>query len=125
MYTTKNFNPLVDVKLSCTCGSPECDKRTVNRATLNKLQVLRDLLNMPVIVTSGGRCPHHHSEVHRSKPADHQNCIGVDIAFKNEVHRNLIMLNAVKAGFTAIACGKTFVHVGNRPQEHITTWSYK
>lgn len=124
MYATKNFNPKSDIKLSCTCGKPECDKRTVNKETLDKLQVLRDLINIPMIVTSGGRCPYHPNEIHRSKPADHQKGIGVDIAYQTEVQRNLLIMYGVRAGFTAIAYGKGFVHLGNRPQEHFTTWSY-
>ena len=124
MIQTKNFNPKSDLKLLCTCGHKDCDKRSVNQETLDKLQLLRGWFNAPMTVTSGGRCPNHPDEVHRTTPADHQNCIGVDIHYYSETEKNLIMMYGVKAGFTAIAAGKNFVHLGNRPQKHLTTWSY-
>ena len=124
MIQTKNFNPKSDTKLLCTCGHKDCDQRSVNQETLDKLQMVRGWFNAPMTVTSGGRCPNHPDEVHRTTPADHQNCIGVDIHYYSETEKNLIMMYGVKAGFTAIAAGKNFVHLGNRPQKHLTTWSY-
>ena len=56
---TKNFNPLVDLKLSCTCGEDGCDKRSTKQMLLNMLQKVRDDYGLPMIVTSGGRCPLH------------------------------------------------------------------
>ena len=124
MIQTKNFNPKSDPKLLCTCGHKDCDQRSVNQETLDKLQAVREWLSVPMTVTSGGRCPNHPNEVHRTKPADHQKGIGVDVRYRSEKEKNLIMLYAAKAGFTAIAAGKNFVHLGNRPQLHFTTWSY-
>lgn len=124
MPSTKNFNPETDVKLRCTCEHPECDRRSVNQTTLDKLQQVRDLYGKPMTVTSGGRCPHHPNEVHRTVPADHQRSIGVDIYYESEVERNLIGLYGAKVGFTAIAAGKNFIHLGLRPQNHFTSWSY-
>ena len=124
MIQTKNFNPKTDPKLLCTCGHKDCDQRSVNKETLKKLQLVRGWLNMPMTVTSGGRCPNHPDEVHRTKPADHQKGIGVDVLYRSEKEKNLIMMYGVRAGFTAIAAGKNFVHLGNRPQLHLTTWSY-
>ena len=124
MNHTKNFNPKSDPKLLCTCGHKDCDKRSVNQETLDKLQLLRGWFNSPMTVTSGGRCPNHPNEVHRDKPADHQKGIGVDVRYRSEKEKNLIMLYGAKAGFTAIAAGKNFVHLGNRPQTYFTTWSY-
>lgn len=125
MAQTANFNPKTDTKLLCTCGHANCNKQSVNQESLDKLQMVRDWLNRPMYVTSGGRCPNHPNELHRSKPADHQKGIGVDIAYNTEKEKNLLMLYGAKAGFTAIAAGKDFVHLGNRPQSHLTTWSYK
>ncbi|AUR97938.1 endolysin [Vibrio phage 1.245.O._10N.261.54.C7] len=124
MIKTDNFNPQQDPKLLCTCNHPDCDERSVNQETLDKLQLVREWLNSPMYVTSGGRCPKHKNEQHRSKPADHQKCIGVDVFYKSEEECNLIMLYGARAGFTAIARGKNFVHLGNRPQKHFSTWSY-
>ena len=122
---TENFNSNTDPKLLCTCGYVHCDQRSVNQETLDKLQMVRTWYGKPMIVTSGGRCPSHPNELHRVKPADHQKGIGVDITYNTEKEKNLLMLYGAKAGFTAIAAGKNFVHLGNRPQSYFTTWSYK
>ena len=71
---TKNFNPEIDIMLSCQCKKAGCDKRSVKLMLLNMLQRVRDDYGLPIIVTSGGRCPLHNYEVHRDKPADHQKC---------------------------------------------------
>lgn len=124
MIKTKNFNPNSDPKLLCTCGHVLCDRRSVNQETLDKAQLVRDWLGSAMYVTSGGRCPNHPNETHRTKPADHQKGIGIDVRYRSEEEKNLIMMYGVRAGFTAIAAGKSFVHLGNRPQKHLTTWSY-
>ena len=54
MAQTKNFNVKSDPKLACTCGHPECDKREVSIIALVRLQSLRESVNRPLTVTSGG-----------------------------------------------------------------------
>lgn len=124
MISTKNFHPDTDPKLLCTCGHPDCDQRSVDQETLDKLQVVRDELG-PLSVTSGGRCPSHPSEVHRTTPADHQKGKGVDIKC-NGWNRGLIIATGIRAGFNAIGVAKTFVHLGHRPDEEreLVTWVY-
>ncbi len=124
MIQTKNFKLTTDPKLVCTCGHTMCDKRSVNQETLDKLQLVREWYGKPILVTSGGRCPYHSSEQHRTKPADHQKGIGVDVFYDGIIERNLLMMYAIKAGFTAVAVGGSFIHMGNRPQQHLTTWEY-
>ena len=79
MISTKNFNPTTDPKLLCTCGHLECDKRSVKQLYLNQVQLIREDANRPLVITSAGRCSYHPNEIHRKKPADHQECRGVDI----------------------------------------------
>ncbi|BBM66342.1 hypothetical protein VA249_29880 [Vibrio alfacsensis] len=124
MISTEHFHPDTDKKLRCTCGHSECDKRSVDQETLDKAELVRQWMSRPLIVTSGGRCPNHPDETHRTKPADHQKCIGIDVFYEGEEMKNLIMMYGVRAGFTAIAAGKNFVHLGNRKQNHLSTWRY-
>lgn len=125
MIKTKNFSPETDPKLLCTCGHSSCDQRSVDQATLNRLQVVRDKLG-PLSVTSGGRCPHHPDEIRRTKPADHQKGKAVDVKC-NGYNRGLIIAAGIKAGFNAIGVAKTFVHLGHRPDEEreLVMWVYK
>ncbi len=124
---TKNFNPKTDKKLACTCGSPKCDKRSVNQRTLDKAQKVRDMVNRPLRVNSGGRCPNHPNEVHRDKPADHQKCQGLDIACSGGLERGELVAAGLAAGFNAIGVATTFVHLGHReeyPEGTIMMWHY-
>lgn len=123
---TENFNPEYDKKLLCCCGHPDCDKRSVDQDTLNKAQIGREILNHPLTVTSGGRCPNHPKEIHRTTPADHQKQKGIDIAVNGATRGNAVNAG-IKAGFNAIGVAKTFVHWGYRPElpdGHITMWVY-
>lgn len=126
VISTKNFHPDTDRKLKCTCGHPECDERSVDQETLDKAQAGREILNHALTVTSGGRCPNHPDEVHRTTPADHQNCKGIDIAVNGATRGNVVAAG-IAAGFNAIGVAKTFVHWGYRPElpdGHITMWVY-
>lgn len=126
MYGTLHFSLAGDPKLACTCGHPECDRRTVAQEHLERLERVRVWLDTPLRVTSGGRCPLHPNEVHRTKPADHQRGYGIDIACDGSTRGNLVALG-LRAGFNAIGVAKTFVHLGYRedlPKAHTTMWVY-
>jgi hypothetical protein len=121
---TKNFNVFSDTKLGCTCGHEECDKRTVNQSTLNRLQVVRDKACRPLTVTSGGRCQYHPDELRRIKPADHQKCIAVDVSCKGGAERGQLVKLGIEAGFNAVGVAKTFIHLGYREGEDLVMWTY-
>lgn len=126
MIKTKNFNPLRDKKLLCTCGHTNCDKRSVSQFTLDRLQLVRELVKRPLTVTSGGRCPNHPSEIHRAKPADHQKGIGVDIRVTGGTERGQLVKVAMQSGFNAIGVAKNFVHLGYREdlRSGVIMWTY-
>lgn len=123
---TEHFNPTTDVKLLCTCGHPKCDKRSVRQGVLNMLELVRIDYGNPMVVTSGGRCPHHLNEIHRDKPADHQLCQGVDIRITGLADAMRIMAIAVTFGFNAfgISLKGGFIHLGYRTGKSFATWSY-
>ena len=126
MIKTKNFNPKTDPKLKCTCGHPNCDQRSVDQATLDQVQRVRDDLGRPMVITSGGRCPHHPDEVAKRKPGDHQQQKAVDVAYKTELERNKLMVLAGRHGATRVAAGKTFVHMAwtETSDRSVPTWTY-
>ena len=121
---TKNFNVESDPKLICTCGHPECDKRSVKQDILNRVQFIRIDAARPLTITSGGRCPNHPDETHRTKPADHQNRVGIDIKVNGGVERGQIVKLGLKHGFNAVGVAKTFVHLGYREDINIIMWIY-
>ncbi len=126
MISTKNFNLETDPKLLCTCGHPHCDERSVSQEHLNRAQYVRDDVGHALSVTSGGRCPHHPAEIHRTTPADHQKENGIDVKVNGSTRGNVIRAG-IDAGCNAIGVAKTFVHLGYRPElpdGHITMWVY-
>ena len=129
MIKTESFNPESDIKLLCTCGHPDCDKRSVSQYVLDMLQRTRNDYGFPMIVTSGGRCTNHKSELNRNKPADHQKQRGVDIRINGLVMAMKIMAIASKHGFNAfgISLKDGFIHLGYRPElgnSVIAAWTY-
>jgi len=126
MNSTKNFNPKTDKKLLCTCGHPDCDERSVNQELLDMAQIVREDVGHSLPVNSGGRCPNHPDEIHRTTPADHQKGNGIDLGATG-LSRGNIVRAGIDAGFNAIGVAKTFVHLGYRPElpeGHVTMWVY-
>lgn len=126
MISTTNFHPDIDVKLLCTCGHIDCDKRSVSQEHLDRVQVVREIVGHGLVVTSGGRCPNHPSETHRATPADHQKQQGCDVAANGATRGNIVKAG-IMAGCNAIGVAKTFVHLGYRSElspGHITMWTY-
>tara|TARA_R110002020_G_scaffold67718_4_gene177629 strand:- start:1288 stop:1668 length:381 start_codon:yes stop_codon:yes gene_type:complete len=126
MIFTENFHPDTDSKLLCTCGHPQCDKRSVNQYTLNQVQHVRVDLGLPMTITSGGRCPYHPNEVNKSKPGDHQEQWAVDVFYDTVLMRNKLMVLAGRHGATRVAAGKNFVHMAWTPTLDLSvpTWEY-
>lgn len=127
MIKTKDFNPKTDPKLLCTCGHPECDKRSVKQFVLNQVQLMRNDANRPFTITSGGRCCFHPNELGRDD-TDHQNCVVVDIKHNTELECNELMVLAGRYGATAVADGNGFVHCAWRVlpvgDKRVRTWTY-
>ena len=125
---TKNFNPVTDPKLCCTCGHPDCDYRSVDQQRLDLVQAIRDDLGQAMIITSGGRCPNHPNEVNKLQEGDHQLCTTVDVACDNMYLENKLKVLAGRHGATRVAggayCG--FVHISWTPtsDRSVPTWSY-
>jgi len=119
---TEHFNIENDYKLACTCDDPECDKRTVLQSLLDRVQLVRNDANRPLIVTSGGRCPQHPVEKHRTVPAEHQKGQGIDVKVTGGYERAELIRLGIKHGFNAIGVGETFVHLGYREGLPLVIW---
>lgn len=126
MIQTNNFNPSTDKKLLCTCGHADCDQRSVNQFTLDRVQLVRDDYGQPMSITSAGRCSHHPNEVTKKSPGDHQKQYAVDVRYKGIHMRNKLMVLAGRHGATRVAYGKSFVHMAWTPtsDKSVPTWSY-
>lgn len=128
MIETKNFNPETDPKLLCTCGHNDCDRRSVDQETLNNVQLIRNDLDQPMTITSGGRCPNHPNELKKKSPGDHQLCKAVDIECDSKELETKLKVLAGRYGATRVAggayCG--FVHMAwtDTNRRDVPTWTY-
>jgi hypothetical protein len=125
---TEHFNPTTDPKLLCTCGHEDCDKRSVKRYFLNMLELVRIDYGFSMVVTSGGRCPYHPNEIHRSEPADHQKQLGIDIKITGLIMAMKLMAIGARHGFNSFGINliSGFIHIGHRPGNgnKISVWTY-
>jgi hypothetical protein len=125
---TKNFSPTYDVKLLCTCGHTDCDERSIDQSSLDKLQLIREELGQAMTVTSGGRCSNHPNELTKSSPGDHQLQKAVDIACTDISQETKLKVLAGRHGATRVAggayCG--FVHIAwtETDRRDVPTWNY-
>ena len=69
---SKNFT---SDEFECPC----CGKNIVKGLLVDKLQQLRDLINKPIIITSGYRCPLHNKKVGGYSKSPHIDGLAVDI----------------------------------------------
>lgn len=128
MIKTDNFNPETDPKLLCTCGHHNCDRRSVNQSTLDKVQMIRDDIGQAMTITSGGRCPNHPNEKTKQKAGDHQRQYAVDVSCHDTSFETKLKVLAGRHGATRVAggayCG--FVHIAFTPTDRkdVPTWSY-
>ncbi len=124
IISTKNFNPKSDPKLLCTCGHPLCDKRSVSLYVLKIVQLIRNDVGRPLTITSGGRCPNHPNEVNRYTPADHQNCVALDIRVRGGIERMELVRMGLKYDAKGIGVAGTFVHLAWRDTDKPVMWTY-
>ncbi len=128
MIKTNNFNPKSDKKLICTCGHKDCDRRSVDQETLDNVQLIRDDVNSPMVITSGGRCSNHPNEVKKDKAGDHQLRKAVDVRCDNSVMETKLKVLAGRHGATRVAggtyCG--FIHMAwtETERKDVPTWNY-
>jgi len=118
----KYFNK---VEFACKCCG-QYPENGMSEILLEKLDVLRELAGVPVIVTNGYRCPAHNAEVGGVENSQHVLGTAADIYCDNLSVDELADL-AIEVGFDGIGryYGDEFVHVdcrdgGERPNGY--TW---
>jgi uncharacterized protein YcbK (DUF882 family) len=104
------MNYFTEKELACPC----CGKNNIQKFFLDRLNRARNIAEIPFHTTSICRCiKHNESElVGGSKTSSHLKGLAADIYIKgNSTIRFIIISALLKAGFTRIGIGKTFIHV--------------
>ena len=121
--STKNFS---DLELRCTC----CGENRMNESFLVRLQEIRDIFGVPMMLTSAYRCPdwNERQSNTKSRTGPHTTGRAVDVAVSHKDAIRLIRI-ALERGITGIGIKQhgdgRFIHIddlsdGIRP--HV--WSY-
>ena len=108
-----------------------CGKNEIEYDLIDKLQLLREDLGFPFVISSGYRCNEHPIEERKSRPGTHAEGIAVDIACSHK--QALQIVSAAEGyGFTGLGVNQKgdgrFIHLdigkaeAGRPRPHI--WSY-
>lgn len=120
-------NNFSDSELACPC----CGVNKINRSSLNRLQVARDLYGEPITLSSAYRCDKHNKEVGGHKLSTHVTGHAFDIVCSHAESYKIIAV-LIAAGFTRIGVaqkgdlGKRFIHGDDSPNTEfdMTLWSY-
>jgi len=88
----------------CPCGCVSDDAKV---DLLEALQVVRDLLGLPMVVTSGVRCESHNSHIGAGKGSSHILGLAADILIPNSGYAFELMTATLKSGkFSRVGFGK-------------------
>lgn len=92
---------------------------------IRKLDILRGIVNRPIIINSGRRGPKANAAAGGVPNSEHLTGQGVDLACPESRERFLLVDAAIKAGFRRIGIGKNFVHVGvSKELAQDVIWTY-
>lgn len=100
-----NFTPK---ELACRGDN----KLAIHKASMDRLQRLRDILGKPLIVNSGYRSPTYNKRIGGAKASQHMRATAFDISMKNH-DPSVFEAAARKAGFTGFGFYQrsNFIHV--------------
>jgi uncharacterized protein YcbK (DUF882 family) len=108
-YITDNF---FQEEFACKCPY-DCDMKDgseMSKDFVGDLQVVREVINRPIVVRSGLRCTEWNASEGGAPDSAHTKGVGVDIACNTSKERHEL-IGALKGLFCRIGIGKTFIHV--------------
>ncbi len=92
---------------------PCCGKNKINQLLIDKLELLREKANAPIIITSGYRCEKHNQEVGGAAASYHVKGMAADIKCRGISPEQLASM-AEEIGFGGIGIYPTWIHVDIR-----------
>jgi len=97
----------------------------MNQAFINKLDTLRDVAGIPLVLNCAYRSLEWEKSKGRSGSGDHPKRKGVDIRCNDSQARYKILEAAIKVGFRRIGVASGFIHVGDSDDlpQHVV-WLY-
>lgn len=102
-----------------------CTKSDMCRASLRRLERLREIVNEPLHLTSAYRSPHYERLHGRDGKSAHTLGCAFDIACVDNALRYKIVAAAIQVGFNRIGIAKSYVHVDDsNVHNQMRIWTY-
>ena len=100
-------------EFACACG---CGFDTIDAATLEILESVREHFGRPVIVTSGARCREHNASVGGASNSQH--LVGRAADIKVQDHSPVAVADFIEENYPHASIGRylTFTHVDTRTE---------
>ena len=119
IYTDSHFT---EDEMACPC----CGQMIIDPEFLFRLEALRRILNIPLLVTSGYRCAEYNIKIKGHPRSLHMKGIAVDIAIKDVKQGERLKKAAFICKFNAIGIYSKHIHLDMRPgfSGHFFTGSY-
>ena len=114
-FSEKEFN-------RCT---PSCSLQDMNQEFMNKLDKLRELSGIPLVINSAFRSVQYEKSKGRNGTSSHVLGVAVDIRCNDSRNRFKVLEGALKLGFRRIGVAKSFIHldISKRHAKNVI-WTY-
>ncbi|HAT8542817.1 TPA: D-Ala-D-Ala carboxypeptidase family metallohydrolase [Vibrio vulnificus] len=113
-----------DKELRCKCGCNQSNPNIEFVQLIDKVQLIRQILGVPIPVSSAYRCINHPEERNKAKAGWHTKA-AIDLAVSREVAYKVLEL-AFIFGIKGIGINQKgegrFIHLDMRPE--LAIWSY-
>lgn len=90
-----------------------------------KLDLARQMADIPFVITSGVRTPEQNAEVGGKANSSHLTGLGCDIRCRNDTEQYLIVKGAFMAGFERIFKGEGHIHLDIDPDKPQKVFGYE
>ena len=108
-------------EVQCRC----CGLATMRPALLAAWNKLRPVINRPIQIVSGYRCPSRNAHVHGASDSRHTKGEALDISCKSySLYSDEAFFAFLDAGFHGIGRGNGICHIDVRPLEDAAFWRY-
>lgn len=103
-------NYFSDNEFRCKCGCG-CGINYMSSKLISMLNLARELLNEPIIISSAYRCKNHNSNIGGVNNSAHSKGLAVDIVCNDNEYRFKLLKVLFKVGFNRIELAPTWIHI--------------
>ena len=113
-------------ELTCKCG---CGREIEDEVFMYNLQRLREMLGVPMVLSSAYRCPEYNDKVSNTGFGGPHTIAAVDVLVYGE-HAHRLLWMAMACGFTGIGISQKgpwaarFIHIDRLREGRPWVWTY-